>query len=69
MTPGYLTDDKGNPSSMRVMCLMSLLAAIVYGYLVVSGHAGPDGTLIVYAFLGCAFAPKAAQKYLEGKAP
>ena len=64
---GFLSEDNGNKSAMRLMCLMSLSAAIAFGWLVVTGRGSNDGPLIVYAFLGCAFAPKVAQKYLEGK--
>ncbi len=66
---GFLSEDNGNNSAMRLMCLIALLAAIVFGWLVVTGRGGNDGQVIVFAFLGCAFAPKVAQKYLENKAP
>lgn len=68
MMAGYLEDDKGNKSSMRVMCAASLLAAVVFSWVVItSAQPDPDGLKIVFAFLLCAFAPKAVQKSLEGK--
>lgn len=66
---GFLSEDNGNRSAMRLMCLMSLCAAIAFGWLVVVGKGSNDAPTIVWAFLGCAFAPKVAQKHLESKIP
>ena len=68
ITKGYMTDDQGNPSSMR---LMSLLALIVAGGLacieaVGWGSEGDQSNLVLY-FLVAAFAPKAVQKFAEKK--
>ena len=65
----YMTDDQGNPSSMR---LMSLLALIVAAFLVVAEvfgwGSGESKTELVLYFLVAAFAPKAVQKFVETKA-
>ncbi len=63
---GYLTDDQGTPSSMRLMSLMALVASIVFGFLVVTqDQPTAEALYLVVAFLLSAFAPKVAQKYLE----
>jgi hypothetical protein len=66
----YLEDDNGNKSAIRAMSMMALVAAIVFGWLVVSGtgHDG-DGIKVTFAFLVAAFAPKVVQKFAEGKTP
>jgi hypothetical protein len=67
--PGFLQDDHGTWSSMRLMCFTSLLAAMVFGLLTVLGKSGPDGVTITVAFLVGAFAPKAVQKFVEMRIP
>lgn len=63
---GYLTDDNGTPSSMRVMSFISLIAAIIFAYiLMVTPQPDSNHVFIVFAFLLSAFAPKALQKYSE----
>ncbi len=65
---GYLEDNEGNPSSMRVMCGVALIAAIGFGYLTLTGgDVNPSGVNIVFGFLIAAFAPKAVQKFAEKK--
>ena len=65
--PGFLTEDNGVPSSMRLMCCASLLAAIVFGAVVVVGKGGPDGFAVVIAFLTAAMGGKTIQKFAEAK--
>lgn len=66
----YLEDDNGNKSAMRAMSILSLVAAIVFAWLVVTGSGNDsDGLKIVYAFLVAAFAPKVVQKFAEVKLP
>ena len=63
---GYLTDDEGSPSSMR---LMSMLALIMSGALAIApvfGWSGGKSEHVLY-FLVAAFAPKAVQKFVEKK--
>ena len=69
---GFLEDHHGNPSSMRLMSITSLVASIVFGLLSVL-HAGArtetNGLYITMAFLVAAFAPKALQKFAEARVP
>ena len=62
----FLSDDQGNPSSMR---LMSMLALVVAAFLATAQifEWGSDGnkTELVLYFLVAAFAPKAVQKFAE----
>lgn len=64
----YLQDDKGNNSSMRLMCLISLFAAIGFGYLAIM-QSSEQGVYICLSFLLSAFAPKAIQKQIENNKP
>lgn len=82
---GFLEESPGNHSSMRLMCMMSLITAIILSGLVVaqslqqSGSQASAGNLnpprnpeiiyIIYGFLISAFAPKAVQKFAEQKIP
>lgn len=60
----FFQDDNGNQSSMRLMCFVSLLAAI--GCAVITLYNGsPDGVMLTFGFLVSAFAPKAVQKFAE----
>ncbi len=78
----YLNDDKGNPSSIRLMSMIALWAAIgfafiglspiwaqLFGLTVKLGETQGQVTLIVFSFLLAAFAPKALQKFAEAKTP
>ena len=70
-THGYLTDDSGQPSSMRLMSMLALIAAIALGFLTLLGHApeAQNGLYLTALFLIAAFAPKALQKFAEAKFP
>jgi hypothetical protein len=60
----------GHTSSMRVMSMLSLLAAIAFGYLVVSAEATSRvDAVIVLFFLIAATAPKVLQKFSERPLP
>ncbi len=62
----FFSDDRGNPSSMR---LMSMLALIIAGCLaaveVMGWGSGDSKAELVLYFLLAAFAPKAVQKFAE----
>jgi hypothetical protein len=65
---GYLEEDNGNKSSMRLMSFTALIAAIIFGTLTVLGvGGGQEGIFITFGFLLAAFAPKALQKFAEAK--
>ena len=65
---GYFTDDHGNPSSMRIMSFLALLVAAALACVEVLGWgSGESKTELVLYFLVAAFAPKAVQKFAEGK--
>lgn len=69
---GWLEDNKGNPSAMRAMSMLSLIAAVVFASFVVFNY--DNGEIInreilwiITIFLLAAFAPKAVQKFAENK--
>ncbi len=66
---GFLQDNNGNNSAMRLMCVISLFTAIFFGgyTLVNSNQVGPVGTNITFAFLAASFGGKAAQKFAENQ--
>ena len=68
---GYLTDDHGHPSSMRLMSMLALIASIAFGLITVlhedANHE--NGLYITVLFALAAFAPKALQKFAEAKFP
>ena len=62
----FLTDDDGNPSSMRLMSMLALLVAAGLACVEVFGWGSGDSkTELVLYFLVAAFAPKAVQKFAE----
>lgn len=68
---GFFKEESGTPSSMRLMSIIALVAAIVFGgitiYLYTGDAANYNGISITIAFLLAAFAPKALQKFAETK--
>ena len=68
MRVGFMQEDNGNLSSMRLMSLIALIAAIAFGGITVTK---PDvkevGINLTYSFLVAAFTPKAVQKFAENK--
>lgn len=63
----YMNDPQGNPSSMRLMSMLSLLCAIAIAGVEVMGwgaQGGDRSELVLYFLIG-AFAPKAVQKFAE----
>ncbi len=70
--PRFLEDDQGNPSSMRLMSVIALIASIVFGLLTALhpvASKSANGLYITMAFLLAAFAPKALQKFAEVRFP
>lgn len=63
---GYFEDNEGNPSSIRVMSLIALIAAIGLAAAPFLGKSEGDPMHVFY-FLLAAFAPKALQKMAEKK--
>ena len=66
--PGFLEDDQGNRSSMRLMSVIALIGSIVFGLISILhpvASKGVNGLYITMAFLLAAFAPKALQKFAE----
>lgn len=69
---GYLTDDTGKPSNMRLMTTLSIAVAIGLSALIgLIVYQGQDTGSINFLFnltliwLVAAFAPKVVQKYIE----
>ena len=68
---GFLEEDANTKSSMRLMCFISLIVAIVFGLITLLNKTtdGQTGLLMTMGFLLGAFAPKALQKFMEEKLP
>jgi len=68
---GFLEDDCGKQSSMRLMSIIALVASIAFGSITMSSDkgSGKNDLYIVTVFLIAAFAPKAVQKFAEVKLP
>lgn len=63
----FLTDDEGNPSSIRVLMTIAFVIAIILTAMIVFGWtSNPDQTLdLTMYFLVAAFGGKSAQKFAE----
>ena len=63
---GFLQEEAGSNSSMRLMCFVSLIASIVFASISLQSGSVESGELyIIFGFLVAAFAPKAVQKFAE----
>ena len=62
-----IQDDNGNTSSMRVMSLIALPFAIIFGCVTLfdPNVDKEAGTNLTVSFLAAAFTPKAVQKFAE----
>jgi hypothetical protein len=67
VSAGFLQDDNGNNSSMRLMCFIALITSICFGFytLVNSNQVGQVGTNLTFAFLASSFGGKVAHKFAE----
>jgi hypothetical protein len=64
---GYLTDNNGNPSTMRSMSWCSFILAAIAGILLIVRPPADSftGLYVFTAFLVGGFVPKAIQKFAE----
>lgn len=64
---GFFCENNGNQSSMRLMCFMSLIAAIGFGVVAVTKPPaeGGTGTNLSLLFLGASVGGKVGQKFAE----
>lgn len=68
METGFLTEDNGTKSSMRLMSMMSLAVAIIFGgFIIYSKTPDPNAMYIFTLFFLGAFCPKLIQKFVEVK--
>lgn len=67
---GFLQEDNGHYSTIRLMSFVALIAAIVFGgYTLTHKEAETAGINITFSFLAAAFGPKVVQKFAEEKVP
>lgn len=59
----FLKDNKGQQSSMRLMCASAFIVASVLAFLNAFGYATDSSTIT--AFLMCGFGGKVGQKFAE----
>ena len=67
---GYLEEESGSKSSMRLMCMLSLIFSMVCAVITLlfaDAAVISAGVFITTAFIVGAFAPKAIQKFAEAK--
>lgn len=65
---GFMQENNGNSSSMRLMSLIALISAIAFGGITLAKPEVKDiGTNLTFSFLVAAFTPKAVQKFAENK--
>ncbi|MDJ0718124.1 MAG: hypothetical protein QNJ54_28515 [Prochloraceae cyanobacterium] len=68
MTVGFMKEDNGNSSSMRLMSFISLISAIAFGgFTLANPKVKEVGINLTFSFLVAAFTPKAVQKFAEQK--
>ena len=60
-----MTDDNGNPSSMRWMSVACVVFAIIFGCWTIHVGRAEPGMNLVLIFLVAGFAPKTLQKFAE----
>ena len=62
---GVMTDDEGNPSSMRWMSVGCVVFTIIFGCWTMYAGKTEPGLNLVLIFLVAGFAPKTFQKFAE----
>lgn len=70
MEAGFLSEDNGNKSSMRLMSLMSLVVSFLFGAYILYSKTPDHNAMYIFTlcFLG-GFCPKLVQKFAETKKP
>jgi hypothetical protein len=71
-TTGFLQDDQGHQSSLRIMAMLALGASIIIALIAMLDQraaASANGLYLTGMFLTAAFTGKVAQKFAEGKTP
>lgn len=66
---GFLRDQEGQPSCMRLISFGSFLVAGALGVMTMLGETSTAEVVLVGQFLAAAVGGKIGQKHLEGKAP
>ena len=66
---GFLRDQEGNPSCMRLISFGSFLVAGALAVMVALGETSTAEVVLVGQFLAAAVGGKVTQKHLESKAP
>ena len=64
---GFLEEDNGNKSQMRLMSMMAFIASIGFGVMAIRIPDNPNAIYVFLGFLIAAFVPKALQKFAEQK--
>ena len=65
---GFMQEKNGYSSSMRLMSLIALISAIIFGGITLAKPEVKDvGINLTFSFLVAAFTPKAVQKFAETK--
>lgn len=62
---GFFSDDHGNRSMMRLMSFLSLLASFGWAGINYGMQWDRWDFLVFFVLIGCAFFPKAIQKWAE----
>jgi len=63
----FFEEDNGSQSSMRLMCFISLVTAIIISFTSMFVKLPNDINYMITLFVVSAFAPKAVQKFAETK--
>jgi len=65
---GFLTEDNGKQSTIRLLSIFSFFAAVMFGLLAILRPDPLNNSLYITLFFGLgAYCPKAIQKFMETK--